>query len=68
MSNKLEDVVISYIKAHTELGQKSPEIATALNISVWTVRKYVSRIKKGRIYHQNKDDHYRELYKAILKN
>ena len=68
MSNKLEDVVVCYIKKHTELGQKSPEIATALNISVWTVRKYVNLIKKGSIYHQNKDDRNKELYKVIHKS
>lgn len=46
MSQRLHTTQIAYIKKHTDLGQKSPEIASALNISVWTVRKYVRRIKK----------------------
>lgn len=53
MNNRLDLTQQSYIKEHTELGQKSPEIARALNISVWTVRKYVRRIKKGNVCHQS---------------
>ena len=66
MSNKLDTVQLEYIKKHTELGQKSPEIAKALNISVWVVRKYRRRIKKGSVCHQNKDDLLREHLRAIL--
>lgn len=51
MSNRLKIDQQEYIKKHTELGQKSPEIAKALNISVWTVRKYRRRIKKGAVCH-----------------
>ena len=36
-----------YIKKHSELGIKSTEIAAKLNISVSTVRKWRTRIKKG---------------------
>lgn len=36
-----------YIKKHLELGLSSPAIAKELGISVWTVRKWGSRIKKG---------------------
>lgn len=46
MSQRLQASQIAYIKEHTDLGQKSPEIASALDISVWTVRKYVRRLKK----------------------
>lgn len=46
MSNRLQEALLIKIKRRTKLGQKSPEIAQALNISVWTVRKYVGRIKK----------------------
>ncbi len=44
MSSKLTSSEISYIKAQTALGQKSPAIALALDKSVWTVRKYVSEL------------------------
>jgi len=54
MNERLDLAKQLYIKQHTELGQKSPEIAEALNISVWTVRKYVRRIKKGNVCHLNK--------------
>jgi len=36
-----------FIEKHSELGLKSPAIAKKLGISVWTVRKWNSRIKKG---------------------
>ena len=49
MNSKLRADQLVYIKKHTELGQKSPKIASALNISVWTVRKYVRLLKKGEI-------------------
>ena len=47
MNNKLSLEQLSYIKTHNELGKKSPAIASELNISVWTVRKYVRLLKKG---------------------
>jgi len=38
-----------YIKTHSELGVKSTVIAMQLGISVSTVRKWRSRIKKGNL-------------------
>lgn len=35
------------IKYLTELGKKAPEIASTLQISVHTVRKWRQRLKKG---------------------
>jgi len=35
------------IEALIKLGEKSPQIAEALGISVWTVRKWKQRLKKG---------------------
>jgi uncharacterized protein YjcR len=35
------------IKQLSEQGVKSPDIATQLGISVWTVRKWRQRLKKG---------------------
>jgi len=49
MSTKLSTSEIDYIKRHTEKGQKSPEIAKAIDKSVWTVRKYVRLLKKREI-------------------
>lgn len=37
-----------FIERNSEL--KSPEIARQLAISVWTVRKWRNRIKKGVVY------------------
>ena len=36
-----------FIEKHSEL--KGPEIALELGISVWTVRKWRNRIKKGNL-------------------
>jgi len=47
MSNQITLSQKHYIKKHSELGSKSTTIALALGISVSTVRKWRSRIKKG---------------------
>ncbi len=36
-----------FIEKHSELGKKSPQIAEQLGVSVWTIRKWKSLIKKG---------------------
>jgi len=36
-----------FIEKQTEQGKSSPKIAAELGISVWTVRKWRQRIKKG---------------------
>lgn len=38
------------IKLMVEQNFKSPEIAQQLGISVWTVRKWRQRIKKGTVF------------------
>ncbi len=45
MSTPITLVQKKFIETHSEL--KSPQIAKELGISVWTVRKWRSRIKKG---------------------
>jgi len=47
MSNTLNLSQQKFIEKQLKLGTKSPSIAEALGISVWTVRKYKKRIKKG---------------------
>ena len=46
MSKRITLEQKALIKKHTELGQKSPEIAKHLGIKVRTARKYVQLIKK----------------------
>jgi len=36
-----------FIEKHSELGSTSPVIANKLGVSVWVVRKWRQRIKKG---------------------
>jgi DNA-binding CsgD family transcriptional regulator len=47
MSNTLNLSQQKFIEKQLKSGVKSPSIAAALGISVWTVRKYKKRIKKG---------------------
>ena len=47
MGNAISLAQKKFIEKQLKLGQKSPSIAEALGISVWTVRKYKKRIKKG---------------------
>ncbi len=47
MSNPITLAQKKFIEKHSELGFKSPEIAEQLGVSVWTVRKWGKRIKKG---------------------
>ena len=37
-----------FIEKHSELGRSSPAIADLLGVSVWVVRKWRQRIKKGK--------------------
>ena len=61
MSNRLQETLILKIKRCMKLGQKSPEIAQALNISVWTVRKYINRIKKGKTTTETRTSNTRSI-------
>lgn len=36
-----------FIEKHSELGEKSSQIAEQLGVSIWTVRKWKGLIKKG---------------------
>jgi len=47
MSERLSLEQKKYIKKHSELGKKCPSIAAELGVSVWAVRKWKQRIKKG---------------------
>ena len=47
MSSELTLAQKKFIEKHSELGLKSPAIAKKLGISVWVVRKWSQRIKKG---------------------
>lgn len=47
MSKQITLAQKKFIEKHSELGLKSPAIAKKLGISVWTVRKWLSRLKKG---------------------
>jgi len=47
MNNSISLAQQKFIEKQLKSGLKSPSIAEALGISVWTVRKYKKRIKKG---------------------
>jgi len=47
MSKNINLAQKKFIEKQLKIGIKCPKIAQELGISVWTVRKYKQRIKKG---------------------
>ena len=60
MNTQISFAQKKFIEKQMKLGVKSQRIAEELGVSIWTVRKYRKRIKKGIIWKPEKVVHTRE--------